>query len=268
MIHGTLSRTHTAFGRLPASYVADLNRQYDGRVFAFDHYTLSEDPRQNIDWFIQQLPEGIKLDVDVVCHSRGGLVSRVLTEKQSELSLGSRSISVGKVVFVATPNAGTVLTDAQHLGDLIDRYTNILNFFPDNGVTEVFEGVITVMKHLAVGTLKGLEGLQSMAPKGDFLQHWLNIGGLTNTRYFALTSNYEPTDPGLTTFLRDRIVDGIFAQAENDLVVPTQGVFAKNGAAGFPIKDPYVMPVAEAVVHTRFFGMPDAQQKILNWLKA
>lgn len=121
MVHGTLSRAHTAFVRLPQELVADLHRRYDGRVFAFDHYTLSEDPRQNVDWFIEQLPESIKLDLDIVCHSRGGLVSRVLTERQSELSLGSRTLNVNRLVFVATPNTGTVLTDAKHLGDLVDR---------------------------------------------------------------------------------------------------------------------------------------------------
>ena len=47
---------------------------------AFDHFTLSEDPRQNIQWFFEQLPEDITLDLDVVTHSRGGLVARVLTE--------------------------------------------------------------------------------------------------------------------------------------------------------------------------------------------
>ena len=105
------------------------------------------------------------LDLDIVAHSRGGLVGRVMAEKQSELSLGSRTVNARKLVFVAAPNAGTILTDAKYLGDLIDTYTNLLNFLPDTGVVEVIEGVITVMKQLAVGTLKGLDGLQAMLPE-------------------------------------------------------------------------------------------------------
>ena len=61
---------------------------------------------------------------------------------------------MGRVVFVAGPNAGTILADADHLGDLVDRYTNLLAFFPDNEVTDVLEGVITVVKQLAVGAVK------------------------------------------------------------------------------------------------------------------
>ena len=123
MVYGTLSRAHVGFGALPADFVEELHRHYEGRVFAFDHYTLSEDPLQNAEWLVRALPEGARLDLDVVCHSRGGLVSRVLTERGSEIALGSRAISVGKVAFVATPNAGTALADWQHMGDLVDTYT-------------------------------------------------------------------------------------------------------------------------------------------------
>jgi hypothetical protein len=37
MVHGTFSRTHTAFGSLPKEFVEALNRRYQDRVFAFDH---------------------------------------------------------------------------------------------------------------------------------------------------------------------------------------------------------------------------------------
>ena len=266
-VHGTLSRTNTGFGRLPRDFVEKLRDQYDGRVFAFDHFTLSEDPKQNVEWLAREIPDGTKLDLDIVCHSRGGLVSRVLAERQSGLSLGSRTIRVGKVVFVATPNNGTPLTDAKYIGDLIDTYTNLLNFFPDSGVVEVIEGVITVTKQVALATLKGLEGLQAMTPQSPFLAGYLNQGPRDDKQYFALGSNYEPSDVGLATF-KDRMMDWVFKRAANDLVVPESGVYEDNGSKLFPIENRHLFAAADAVPHTRFFANEVAREKIAEWLAA
>ena len=170
LLHGTFSRAHSGFGSFDGEALATLHQRYDGRVFAFDHFTISEDPRQNAEWLVRAMPDGARLDLDILCHSRGGLVGRVLAERQSEMSLGSRSLAVRHVVFAATPNAGTVLANPDHFGALIDSVTNILQFVPDNGVTEVLETVITAAKHIAVGAMKGLEGLQSMRPGGDFFR--------------------------------------------------------------------------------------------------
>jgi pimeloyl-ACP methyl ester carboxylesterase len=266
MVHGTNSRTHVAFSALPLETVRTLHERYQGRVFAFDHLTLSEDPRQNVQWFFENVPDGTRLDVDVVCHSRGGLVARTLAERESEFSLGSRDLAIQKVVFVAVPNAGTILADAKYMSDFLDTYTNLLNFLPDNGVTEAFEGLVTVAKQLAVGTLKGLDGLQSMRPGGPFLEA-LNRGDRDAKRYFALTSHYEPTVPGWKAWATDRLLDKIF-QAENDLVVPTLGVYDKNGSGFFPIEDRDRITFGEGdgIAHTRFFGEPRVRERILGWL--
>jgi hypothetical protein len=266
MVHGTFSRAHAAFGGLPKEFVEALHRSYGGRVFAFDHFTLSHDPRQNVNWLIDRLPDGTALDLDIICHSRGGLVSRLLAEKQSELVLGGRRIRVGKIVFVGSPNAGTILADASHMGDLIDTYTNLLNFLPDTGVTEVLDGVIAVAKQLAVGAAKGLPGLQSMRPGGDFAK-WLNAGPRGDTRYFALASNFTPSEPGLRRLALDRLMDRVF-KTGNDLVVPTEGVFADNGSKYFPIEQRFVFQGSDGVAHTGFFAHRGARDKIMEWLSA
>ncbi len=89
LIHGTFSQAHMAFGGLSQETVAELNRRYEGRVFALDHFTMSRDPRQNVNWLLEHMPDGASLDLDVLCHSRGGLLARVLSERQSKLSLGA-----------------------------------------------------------------------------------------------------------------------------------------------------------------------------------
>lgn len=261
LIHGTNSRTHLAFSGLTEETVRALHERYQGRVFAFDHLTLSEDPQKNVEWFRANLPEGSRLDVDIVCHSRGGLVARTLAER----SVHSPDLSVDRIVFVAVPNAGTILADAKYMGDFLDTYTNLLNFLPDNGVTEVFEGIVAVAKQLAVGALKGLDGLQSMRPGGDFLKT-LNAGEKDAKRYFALTSRYEPTVPGWKAWAADRLLDKIF-KADNDLVVPTLGVYDKNGSGFFPIEERVIFETGDGISHTRFFGERRVQEKIVEWLR-
>jgi pimeloyl-ACP methyl ester carboxylesterase len=266
MVHGTFSRTDAAFGDLPREYVQTISRNYEGRVISFDHPTLSEDPKENAEWFVRSLPQKADLQFDVVCHSRGGLVSRVLAERQSQLSIGARKLTIRKVIFVATPNAGTALTDTDHVGDFLDSYTNLLTFFPSTGVTDVLEAIITVLKQFAVATVEGLPGLQSMLPDGEFLRG-MNSGRKDETRYFALASNFEPANSGLKAYAEDRLMDAIF-KSENDLVVPTAGVYEKNGSDFFPITEKQVFSADAGIPHTGFFANEPAREKILGWLSA
>ncbi|HEX3048731.1 MAG TPA: hypothetical protein VHY08_28545 [Bacillota bacterium] len=266
IVHGTFSRAHSTIGGLPRDFVENLYNLYEGRIFAFDHYTLSEDPKENIEWFLRNLPDNLNLDLDIICHSRGGLVSRCLAEKQSVISMGARSIKVNKIIFAATPNAGTPLTDNNYMGDFIDSYTNLLNFFPDNGVTEILEAIVTLVKQLAVDALKGLRGLQSMNPEGKFLTQWLNKEPVGSASYYALGANFEPVNKGLKDWYQNRLMDKIF-KAENDLVVPTNGVFAKNGSPAFPIDNKHIFNASDGVTHGGFFINPIARQKIMEWLR-
>ncbi len=265
LVHGTFSTARGGFGGFPKDYVADLHAMYGGRVFAFDHPTLSEDPRQNAEWFMSKVPDGKQFRLDIVCHSRGGLVSRALAEKTSELGGGSKDVRVGKIVFAAAPNDGTPLTDTKYMGDFIDTYTNLLNFFPDIGVLDVLQAIIAVVKQLAVATVAGLAGLESMVKTGDFLHEWLNTGVRDGKRYFALASDYEPTDPGLASFAKDRLMDAIF-DAPNDLVVPTLSVTEQNGSGFFPIDDHLAFGHADGIMHSGYFANQTARTKILEWL--
>jgi hypothetical protein len=265
LVHGIFSRAHTAFGALPGPLLETLAARYPGGVIAFDHFTLSDDPRANVEQLIRSMPDDGSLDVDILVHSRGGLVARVLAEHASDIDAGSRHLRIGRVVFVGTPNGGTVLADAEHFGDLVDTYTNLLNFLPDNGVTEVLDAVVTVAKVIAVGTIKGLDGVTAMVGEGPFLVG-LNTGNSgQGIDYRAIASNYEPVQKGFRDFARDRLMDALFKE-HNDLVVPTDGVFAANGAERFPIADPFVLDAAAGIGHTRYFADARVHDKLLGWL--
>jgi len=264
LVHGTFSRTQPCFGAFPSEGVERLHDIYEGRLLAFDHFTLSEDPDQNVEWFMRNLPDGVHLELDVICHSRGGLVSRVLAEQSDRFETGADGINVRRVVFVATPNSGTVLADPQHMKEWLDAYTNILNYFPPNGVTDAIETVVTVVKHAAIGALEGLKGLQSMRPSGDYLKT-LNRPTSQKPEYFAMTADYEPIEAGWSQMLKDRAMDSIFG-GQNDLVVPTAGVFSKNGSNLFPIAKTLEFGDREGVYHSGFWGNQMAQDQLLEWL--
>ncbi len=269
-VHGTFSRANHAFHGLPPEVVRRLHEVYEGRVFAFDHKTLSEDPRKNVSWLLGQLPDGTRLDLDIVCHSRGGLVSRVLAERGEELAVGDRNVRVGRVIFVAAPNAGTALADPRHMGEFLESYTNLLNFFdllPDNGVTDLLDGIVTVAKQAAIGALGGLEGLRAMQPDGTF-ERWLAESKPNDaTKYFAVASDFAPETPGLRELFLDRLMDKVFGGVANDLVVPTASVYEAEPAPRFPIVERLVLKGPDAVGHSGYFAAPGVQRHILSWLE-
>src|SRR4029078_7594262 len=102
------------------------------------------------------VPAGSVLEVDLVTHSRGGLVGREIAS--------ARDLTVTGMVMVASPNAGTRLADREHLSDLLDRITDLAQFVPDNGVTETIGLVLAVLKQLGVRAAGGLGGISVMEP--------------------------------------------------------------------------------------------------------
>lgn len=272
LIHGTSSRTDIAFSGLDPAFVAEMRNVYGGRVFGFDHPTLASDPVQNAKRFVGAMPDGAKLDLDIICHSRGGLVSRLLAERQGDLGLADRRLDIRRLVFVATPNAGTSLSDMQHVQTFIDAFTNLLTHIPDGfepvaKAAEALAGVITVLKQFVAGTVKNLDGLQSMNPRGEFLKR-LNVDGAGRSRYFALSANYEPTEAALMAFVKDRLADLIFQNEGNDLIVPTAGVYADNGSGLFPIGERHEFSSDAGIAHTSFFSQPAVRDKLREWLAA
>lgn len=269
-VHGTFSTAHGAFGGLPPEVFSALHDRYGGRVFAFNHYTLSHHPERNVRWFVEQIPPRVNLELDIVCHSRGGLVARTLAERLDRLEAIERGrLNVSRVVFVGVPNRGTALTDPDHMADFIDRLTSVLNLFPSNAATEILDAVLVVVKVLGHGVLKGLDGLAAMNPRGPFVAA-LNRGDAGTADYFAIAADYEPQG-ALREFVRkvaDAALDRVFENAPNDLVVPTLGAFDDNGHARFPISDDRVLQLEpqKDVIHTQYFSHPDTGANLLTWL--
>ena len=267
-VHGTFSRSHTAFGALPPALMQALHARYGGRVFAFDHPTLGPDPAATATWLGRELAGRGRLTVDVVAHSRGGLVAREICEHGAEHGLGG--VDVRRLVMVATPNAGTALADVGYWKTWVDRMTNILQFVPDNPVTDTFDAVLTLLTHVAVGTVHGLDGLRAMDPAGPYLRHRPNAAApACVSRYRAVAADYEPPSGSpLWRVTRDLGTDLVFGAADNDLVVPTDGVFTVPGGAGFTIAEPLLFDAPAGVEHTGYWDREPFGRSLLGWLAA
>lgn len=273
LMHGTFSSAQGAFHLLPAATLDSLASMYSGRIFAFDHPTMHQSPNENVEQFLRMLPPDADLELDVVSHSRGGLVTRELSERLAEYDRQGRNVRVRRAVFVATPHRGTILADSRHGIKMLDRYTNLLTELPDNVFTITAEALFMVAKLVYHGGVKGLPGLRSMYPGGDYLRR-LNAGANHQTRYYALAADFKPEGESLLSRfgwkVADALVDGVFGEA-NDGVVPTRGGYELESAAtGFPIQaeQRVLFGKEDGIHHINYFGNPRVSQQIVTWLGA
>ncbi len=100
---------------------------------------------------------------------------------------------------------------------------------------------------------------------GRTISRPLNSGGECAVDYRAIGSDFEPLSPGLKDWVRDRLADGLF-KADNDLVVPTEGVYGKNSSEMFPIESHLRLAGADAVGHTRYFSSHAVVKQLRSWL--
>ena len=264
LIHGTNSSTHGCFG-FTQPYVNELNDRYGNRVFAFDHPSLAYSPMENALWMNKQLQKaGARLDeVDIIAHSRGGLVARSLVEQVRSELLGVRS-----VLFVATPNAGTHLADADHLADFITVTTNLLTVMPDNVVTDAITVGLEVLKDYVLGAaFKAIKGVAVMNPNSDVLAELNTLRPPSGVKYRAIAANYEPrSDHGVKQRARDLAMDLIFTGIDNDLVVPTRSAYSPTGAFRVGAGDRLVLDSSYGVNHSTFWRDDEAMKRFDQWL--
>jgi hypothetical protein len=264
LIHGTFSRGRSAFHGLAqdTALLGELYRRYEGRVLLFDHPTLHVDPEANARWLLQRLPDDRPLTFDVVTHSRGGLVARQFLTEPLAGAAGRPAPVIRTLVHVATPNAGTTLASPDRLGSLLDAFTNLLSLLPDETVLVAVQGVLEVVKQIATGVVGGLDGLAAMDPGGARLRALNEMPAPPGTAVHAITSDFEPRNTSLAVKALDLLADPLFGTA-NDLVVPTEGVYR---AGAYVVRDPFVVPSANAVAHTTFFRDAEVRNQLARWL--
>ncbi len=271
LLHGTFSSSEASFAALGREALATLAGRYPAGVFAFNHPSLHHAPEANVQFFLDQLPPELSLDLDVMTHSRGGLVGRELVRRLGALAAQGRAVQVRKALLVASPNQGTILTDPKHGIDLLDRYTNLLTDLPDSVYTYVLEGVLALVKLSAFIALAELPGLNCLPPNNPYLQG-LNAAAEGGAEFYAISADFTPDAPGLLARLGklagDKFIDSVFGGA-NDVVVPTLGGYAAGDhTGGFPLDEAHrvIFSGAARVHHSNYFSTPVVRAQILEWL--
>jgi hypothetical protein len=297
-VHGTFSSTRGAFGALTATpygkaFLDAALQQYDA-VIGYDHRTLVEDPRENAVAMLAGL-RSIKWsgtpELDVITHSRGGLVYRSLTE----LLIPSDAFraTFRNAIFVATPNGGTELARPENWQHLIDLYTNctamlfrVLSLVAPpvapmaSGFSETISIIGALVKGLAdaATTASIAPGLAAQVPGGTFITN-LNLEnpgqpkpGTTFCSWIG--SNFEANGakpdevpPRLWQSVADGVVDALMGNAPNDLVVDDKSMFAIDIATGGFIKDSYDFGRNASVYHTNYFTRSETVNALARWLR-
>jgi hypothetical protein len=267
IVHGIFSSVEGMLSSLPRAAMEDWHKRYQGRVIAFNHPSVSASPEDNARYFLNELHRAAPFQrfvFDILCHSRGGIVSRALAERAVEL-VGPNACSIRSVYFVATPNAGSPLGDPAHMVDMIDTFTNCLTSFPDGPVTYSMEVIVALVSLVGNTGIQALPGIAALGTHDSYVTDTLNRGTERPRAFYAAAgSDFEPKagrDNGwLIDKLANPVMDKVFVyggkRVANDIVVPQQGVFAANGHPAFPIADPLVYAPGDGVWHTAFFAQP------------
>jgi hypothetical protein len=259
--------THGIFSSLAGAFdgIADPNGPvlqhlrtiYQDRIIGWDHWTIAKTPLENARDLLERLPPGIQ--PDVVCHSRGGLVTRAMLEHSDLHDLrASKFPKVGKAIYVAGANQGSQLATRANLNRLLNIYSAVASI-PILGAAgvalKVVVGFLKVLAQVAT-RLPSIEALSSDLSKNMFLQE-LNAPLLTPVgEIVVLHANYDPSAGPLARFL-DLNVDTIF-NAANDMVVPFAGaeLFDKFQQIGTNISFGSPVQTQTVVMHTNFFRQP------------
>jgi hypothetical protein len=243
-IHGTFSSTISAFNPLykkPGDRFLNLLREYyDGRIYGFDHPTISVTPDENARWLLDHLERGETCTYDVIAHSRGGLVARSLLESigAARRSAGSRSsraasgagpggrMLIDRVVLVGVPNLGSPLVpnagnrSIRPYESFANWLTNVAYLIPGKSLPWVTKFLAELIRCMAAGVKGVMPGVEAFAVGSDFLEKLNSPSPLGGPVYYAIGSNFEaPRD--LVWKLVDAGADTIFRDAENDLTVST-----------------------------------------------
>jgi len=291
-IHGTFSKGGGLVAGLRASepgrdFLAKAFERYD-QVLCFEHETLCVGPFLNaLDLARAFRGRGPKA-LDVVCHSRGGLVARFWLE-----ALGAAAEVPARVVFVGSPLLGTSLASPRRLRSGLDLLTNVA--FTLEAATGLATPAVPLLAGVA-GLLKlfsSVMALASKAPvldaavalvpgllaqarygqdgreflKGNFELERLTAGlGEVPSGYSFVKADFEPEDPAWrfwryfmepVPLLQNLGADRIFAGEPNDLVVNTASMDALSPSlrgAGSALLDFGRTPT---VHHLNYFRQPE-----------
>ena len=195
---------------------------YDA-ILAYDHPTVGLSPLDNARQLLDMIPDDLQLSVDLVAHSRGGLVIRSLVE----LLDWTPKLRPVRLVTAGSPHAGTRLADPEHWDRLVSMAMTLGSWLASAGGGAFWAPKLLefVLKAAAQGIFS-LPGLAAMIPGGEFVQR-LNAPGAPGmderVRYSAVTSSFAINNVAQQGFRQAFMALAVqaFMGEPNDLVVHT-----------------------------------------------
>ncbi len=234
LLHGTFSHTAAGFGDLArGGFFEALAPLYGGRVFGFDHFSVSRTPEENARMLAESLPGELPFLFDAVAHSRGGLVLRTLLERPAEAGPRASRFACGRAVLAAVPNLGTPLASAERWDLALSGWLNLFDLLPPAPAPLLGEFVVEALLWFARRVTTSLAGLSAMDGLGatvDAFEH-----SALPEAYSALAASHRASGP-LALRLLESGVDRFFGEP-HDLVVPTEGCFLLDRRSGARIPD-------------------------------
>lgn len=246
-IHGTFSNGSNVVKSLEGTehgrtFLADARQFYAKNVFVFDHPTIAVAPWLNA-WELEQAVRRSTCQMDIIAHSRGGLVTRWWCE-----AFDPQLAKCKNAILVGSPLAGTGLAAPPNIRKslkLLTSYGNAMEGIaalasaavPVLGIVSTLLHVITSVTSLAAATpvadtiMAMIPGLFAQSRVGNNLElRGLHRSHGTAARYAAIRANYQSDSPGWRFwqyFHRDYLADAatdILFSGPNDLVVDSDSM--------------------------------------------
>lgn len=221
-VHGFLCNADAS---LPRDWISAFGSHYDA-VLAFDHPTISVDPFQNAADLLALIPDDLRLRVDLLAHSRGGLVVRSLVELHPPVA----KLKVRRLLTCGAPHAGTALAEYDRWARLVSIGMTAASWaLAATGVAAPLAFAPKLMEYLlrAGGQfVLDLPGAAAMIPGSAFLERLNAPDHATldeRLPYAVVTSTFDPLripQTGFREALR-ALAAQAFMGTPNDLVVPT-----------------------------------------------
>ena len=258
----------------PSQSWAQLQLKYGEQIIAYEHKTLSKSPLENTVHLLEQLPEDTVLDV--VSHSRGGLIGEILSRSKSnenvpffEIEINllkrldrkkdvenakrinelivSKNITINKFVRVACPVSGTTLA-SKRLDDYFTVLLNIIGAIPILKVSSIYDYI----KSLLIAFVKNKEditvlpGLESMIPESPLIRILNNANVTIESELFIISGDVKAHRIFRTLAV---MLSDVFFRTQHDFVVNTASMFG-----GSPRKKMYyAFNSNKEVSHFKYF---------------
>jgi hypothetical protein len=280
-VHGTFSNNDNLIAEINQTpegqkFLNDAGRLYT-QVLAFDHYTVSRSPILNALELARKLAASAAA-VDIVCHSRGGLVTRWFCEVLDQVPKRSR-----RAVLVGSPIGGTSLAAPDKLRSTLNLFTNLGAALGDGLSLVPFLAAAGAIMKLAFSVAGAatkvplIDAGVAMIPGLCAQSRILNNNELKALlwppkelpRYYAVTSTFRTAEVGWEfwkvfcdwTNLASVAEDRIFPAA-NDLVVDTESM-----TQDIHVENTFAFGDTDHVYHTIYFRQAKTIQFIRESLE-